>query len=258
MNIQDQTVFDASSYVYSVDFVDETLGASVSEYILDLEYEDNSGGGNSVTVAGFMSFTQNDFDTNEAGYKQLSDITLTSAALAAATGTSQSTVTAGDNYVVTGYLVMNDGSRRDGSESSASVNGSTFRGHFGYTMPLACQSNLDQTVTYSSMPWCGGTITGSVDIIGSGGGAYNFSDWSFGAYTECYGASGLTGDHTFLDVCSVVTLIGGADQYGDAIDLTATLVGNVLTIDVDNVGAYSYEDVVTELTFASAPGFVLN
>ena len=27
MNIQDQTVFDASSYVYSVDFVDETLGA---------------------------------------------------------------------------------------------------------------------------------------------------------------------------------------------------------------------------------------
>ena len=289
VNIQTQADFDKFEYTYSVDFVDLTLGAAVDQYVLDLVYTSRKDPKKpvSTTKEGFRSFSGSDFSENEAGYLQLSDITFTAAEMATIAEVEQSDMVFGDDFTINGYLIMNDGSRRDGSNSSASVVGAAFRGHFDFVFSLVCPTDLEQKVMYStviSATHPSGTdtlaancaagaitpITGTVKIVSTNGINYEFDDWSFGTYGTCYGQKAAKDEKgkaimvdlvvdgndalTFEERCQVVQFTGFSDSLFNVWKLESTLVGNTWTITWSND---SGEAGVTTLTFASAPSFTL-
>lgn len=240
-----------SSYTYSVEFVDLEKGALVSQYILDLAYEDNNAdnGDASTLVSDWKVWNAGDFETNADGFKGLSNITISGPEAISGAGTTEADVRAGDNFKVIGRLVMQDGSVHNFSNSSSSVNGAAFRGHFNFTLPAGCPSDLTGSYAYASSDiWCnGGTATGSVDIIALGGGEYTFSDWAFGGYVVCYGGGNAGNPQlTFNDVCAEVSPNKVVDSFGDTWTYpTWDITGNAWTIGWENTYGESGVGVVS-------------
>ena len=252
--------FNSSSYTYSVEFVDENKGANVQEYILTLDFDDNdaSNGDNSKSGIELRKFTSADFTTSESGYQGVSSITITSADVAGAIGIGYSDLSPGDNFNISGSLVMIDGNTFRSDNSSATVQGAAFKGHFDFTLSATCPSDLAGTYDVTTTLWCGGTTTTTVDIVDNGGGVYGFSDWSFGAYAECWGGGAASGSFKFIDVCKVVTLYDGVDSYGDGWTLTSSISGNNWTIVWENYGyAGGLENGTSVITFPGPVPFTL-
>jgi hypothetical protein len=226
-----------SSYGYTVEFVDLEQGALVTEYRLEMIYNDVNpdNGSSSAGPIVFASYSQGDFTTNAEGYKEITVSIPASAAIAAANTTADA-LKAGDNFQFKGYVTLSDGNVYGSSNSSASVRGSAFRGHFDFTMPAACPSDLAGSYEYTSTDyWCGGPETsGSVSIQALGGGKYQFNDWSFGTYGVCYGGGGGAGDLNFTDVCAEVSFTGFTDVYGDTWTYDSEINGNEWTINWEN------------------------
>ncbi len=222
-----------SNYEYTIEFVDLEQGNLVAEYVLDLVYEDNNpdNGDNSTGPIQFRSWSAGDFETNADGFKGLSNIRITGPEAIAAAGLSEDQVLAGDEFQFQGRVITTDGAVFTASNSSAAVNGSAFRGHFNFTLPAGCPSSLDGTYNYSTTDvWCaaaaGQTYTGTVDLIGLGGGEYYFSDWSFGAYTPCYGITlGSSDGVKVKEICAVVSFSGFVSEFGDTFTFEHELNG---------------------------------
>jgi len=187
INVQTQSDFDASSFTYSVEFVDDAKGGNVAEYVLNVEYVDVNGV-NSSGPTELRKYTTADFTSSEAGFMSVSNVTVTSADVTSKFGLTYTDLSPGDKFNITGMLVTNSGATFTSVNSSASVNGLAFEGFFDFTMPAACPSNLEGTYNITGTDFCGGGgVTGTVDIVALGGGSYSFSDWSFGSYGICYG-----------------------------------------------------------------------
>ncbi|MEZ4994234.1 MAG: hypothetical protein R2824_27675 [Saprospiraceae bacterium] len=76
---------------------------------------------------------------------------------------------------------------------------------------------------------------GSVTINALGGGAYSFSDWSFGSYVACYGGTNSNwGSLQFTDVCETVSFTGFTDAFGDTWTFDQTIEGEEWTITWSN------------------------
>ncbi len=217
-----------SAYTYSVEFVDLEGGTLVSEYVVDLVYVDNDpdNGDNSTGPIEFRRFSQADFETNAAGLRSLSNITITGPEAIAAAGTTADLVSPGDQFQFKGRVTTPDGTW-GASNSSATVNGSAFQGHFDFTMPAGCPSDLSGTYNYTTTDiWCGNAdVSGTVEVTNNGGGTHEFSDWSFGAYESCYGAGNIATSLTFQEVCSKVSFTGFVNQFGDTYELSSTVDG---------------------------------
>lgn len=215
-----------SQYTYTVEFVDIEQGALVSEYNLYMTYNDNNpeNGDASVGPIEFRTFSQSDFTDNADGFRELSQTITANEAIAAANTTAED-IGPGDEFVFEGEVVLENGATFRSENSSATVVGAGFRGHFDFTMPCACPSDLAGTYEYTTTDvWCdGSTVTGTVDIEAQGGGVYKFSDWAFGAYGPCYGGGTAGGDLTFDDVCEVVTFTGFTDSFGDTWTFSSSL-----------------------------------
>ena len=240
-----------SNYTYSVEFVDVQQGALVSQYILDLVYQDNddSNGDNSVVVSDWKTFSASDFETSPDGFKSVTGISLPAPEVISAAGTTADAVSAGDNFIVQGRLVMQDGSVHTNDNSSATVRGAAFRGHFNFTLPAACPSDLAGSYEYeSSEIWCDGAAapTGSVDFIAKGGGEYGMTDWSFGGYSVCYSATSVanSGGLTFIDVCNEISVGGRTDDFGDTWSYTMDITGTDWSITWDNTYSESGKGVI--------------
>lgn len=227
----------ASTYTYTVEFIDLQQGELVAEYVLEMTYEDNNPGNGDASNGPivFRTFTQSDFTTNENGYRQVS-VTIPASEAISAAGTSFDQLMAGDNFEFDGRVVLEDGSQFGAENSSSTVRGAAFRGHFDFTMPANCPSDL--TGTYDVMTtdiWCGGDpVTTTVDIEALGGGSYEFSDWAFGAYGPCYGGGSASGDLNFQEVCTVVSFTGFTDSFGDTWTYDSSIDGNEWTIAWEN------------------------
>ncbi len=230
---------DGSVFVYSVEFVDLEKGNLISEYNLDLTLRDNTPD-NGVNVQNgplrLRSFSASEFETTERGFKGLSNITFTASELIAAAGATADQLGPGDVFIVNGSLVMNDGRVFAGGNSSAAVRGSAFAGFFDFALTASCPSNLEGSYAYETTDiWCGGTSTGSVDIIALGGGSYRISDWSFGSYAVCYGGGVAdSGGLTFKDVCNEVSYTGFVDVFGDTWTWTSSVDGDRWTMTWEN------------------------
>jgi hypothetical protein len=238
-----------SSFTYTVEFVDLEQGNLVSEYRLQLQFEDNdpSNGDDSSGPVDFRSWSASDFETNSDGFKGLSNITITGPEALAAAGVSADKVTAGDNFRFIGSVTTTEGAVFTASNSSAAVNGSAFRGFFNFTMPANCPSDLTGSYAYASTDtWCdGSSVDGSVDILALGGGKYHFSDWSFGAYGPCYGGVAEQPTITFDEVCKVVSFTGFVDSFGDTWTFDSDIDGAVWRIKWDNTYGESGETRIT-------------
>ena len=237
-----------SSYTYNIEFVDEEGGALIAAYVLDLVYDDNdpSNGDNSNGPTEFLRFTSSDFTMGANGFLQAPTVTITGSQAFQAAGVTEATVSAGDNFNFVGRVELTDGRVFSQSNSSATVVGPAFRGHFNFTMPASCPSDLTGTYEYASTNiWCGGADqSGSVTVNARGGGVYDFSDWAFGAYIPCYGGGTAGGSLTFTDVCLEVSFTGFTDSFGDTWTFTSSVDGNAWNIDWVNTYGESASSTV--------------
>ncbi|MEM1122239.1 MAG: hypothetical protein AAGJ18_17470, partial [Bacteroidota bacterium] len=241
---------NGSAFTYSIEFVDLEQGNLVSEYRLQLIYEDNNpeNGDNSAGPLEFRSWSASEFETTATGFKGLSNITITGPEAIAAAGTTADQVLAGDNFRFVGSVTTTEGTTHNFSNSSSTVNGAAFRGFFNFTMPAACPSDLTGSFAYSSADsWCGqGAVPdGTVDIVAQGGGVYTFSDFSFGAYGPCYGSTADQPALTFTEVCTEVSFTGFVDSFGDTWTFDSDIDGAVWRIAWENTYGESGETFIT-------------
>lgn len=228
INVLNESSINSSSYTYSVEFVDLENGGLLTEYKLDLTY--TSASGTEKKVEGFRTWAQADLTDGPNGLRALLDITITAPEMLQALGMTWDQLGPGDNFLFEGFVTLEDGNTYGFSNSSAAVNGSAFQGHFNFTLPAACPSDLTGSYAYDgSNFWCGAPdASGNVDINAKGGGVYWLSDWSLGAYPNCYGGFIAANDVlTFTDVCADVAFTSFVDIYGDSWDFTGSeIVGN--------------------------------
>lgn len=226
-----------STYSYTVEFVDLEQGDLVTEYRLEMTYTDaNPGNGdNSVGPIVYATYGPSDFTKNADGYQSIT-VTIPASAAIAAANTTADQLKAGDAFQFRGFVTLADGNTYGAANSSSSVRGAAFRGHFDFLLPAACPSDLAGSYEYTSTNyWCGGPETsGSVSIQALGGGKYQFNDWSFGTYGVCYGGGGGSGDLNFTDVCAEVGFTGFTDVYGDTWTYDSEVNGNEWTINWEN------------------------
>lgn len=239
-------LFDISGsvYNYSVEFIDLEDGDLVAEYNLDLTYEGVDG-----TTAGpvrYKSFSPSDFTTTEAGLKGVTNISIPASDFISALGLKEDDIMPGDNFAFDGSIVLTTGAVFGAENSSATVRGAAFRGHFDYNLPAGCPSDLTGSYSYVTTDvWCdGSTVEGSLEIVAQGGGVYNLSDWSLGAYGPCYGAIAAQPTITFTDVCAEVSFTGFTDSYGDTWTFDSSIDGAEWTINWENTYGESANSVL--------------
>lgn len=238
----------SSSYTYQVEFVDEEGGALVAAYVVDLVYDDNdaSNGDNSSGPTEYLRMTPDQFSANANGYLEAPSVTITGNEALAAAGVTLDQVSAGDNFNFVGRVELTDGRVFSQTNSSATVVGPAFRGHFNFTMGANCPSDLTGSFAYETTDtWCdGSSVSGTVDIVSQGGGIYNFSDWSFGAYGPCYGAVAAQPTLRFSEVCTEVSFVGFTDSYGDTWTFDSNIDGDKWTINWTNTYGESANSVI--------------
>lgn len=231
---------DTCAYVYSVEFSDIEKGALVDQYVLMLEYEtDNES--LAFGPAEFRTYSTEDFEVNENGYVGISNVTLTSSDLLEAAGLEESDLNPWENFNITSKLILKDGSEYSSDNSSSTIESSAFRGHFDYSLPINCYSDLTGSFSYTSVSWCGKTYSGTVEIESVSDWVYGFNDWSFGGYLNCYTydedvedsdkvATGLE----FTETCGVVEFTSLEDSEGDVWEITSSIDGEEWTISYNN------------------------
>ena len=236
--VRDINLFDIgnSAYVYTVEFVDVEQGSLVSTYDLQFTFEDNNpdiGGDTSQGPNPFRSFSSSEFTTNSGGFQGIENITITTAELLAAAGMTEADLGPGDIFRIAGTVTTTDGQTFAADNSSASVRGAAFRGHFDFNLAAACPSEL--AGTYESITvdtWCGSDqvpTTSSVTFTATATG-FDVDDFSFGAYDLCYGPDSARplGNLRVLEICNVVE-ITGASQWGEVYTWSdLTIDGEVL------------------------------
>lgn len=208
-----------SAYTYSIEFIDLKGGSLVSEYALDVSFEDKSGE-KSAGPNRLRSFSSSEFETNGSGNKAISNITISSGDLLSAFGLSADDLAPGDNFAIDGVVSTTEGQVFRASNSSAAVNGAAFRGHFAWNMPVGCPSSLGGTYDVELVSaWCGNDPSGlgayTVTLTSTSSG-YDVDDFSFGAYNVCYGPTSARplGNLRIVDVCNDIS-ITGASQWGE-------------------------------------------
>jgi len=239
---------DNSKMEYTIEFVDLEKGSLVSEYRLQLVFQDNNpeNGDDSAGPIEFRTYTNADFTVNNDGFVGVESIIISADEIINTVGLTAADILSGDKFQLQGSVTTTSGQTFTRNNSSASVNGSSFRGFFNFTMNAFCPSNLEGTYAYTSSsssincsketPSTTNDLTGTVDIIAQGDGVYNMSDWSFGVYSVCYGAGNAASSKSlqFSDICKEVDFTGRTDEFGDTWSFTSNVDGNEWTITWEN------------------------
>jgi len=248
-NDADFNLFDLSNSVmeFTVEFVDLEQGNLVSEYNLQVEYQDEnpSNGDDSKGLVAFRSWTASDFTTNREGFQGIENIQITPAEVFTALGISVENIKSGDRFIFRGNVTTTSGANFSASNSSASVNGASFRGFFNFTINAFCPSNLAGEYAYqtaaSSVTCPNGNeatsdLTGTVAVIAQGDGVYTLSDWSFGAYSVCYEPTDEADFSTlqFTETCKEVAFTGSIDGFGEKWSFESEIDGENWTISWEN------------------------
>ena len=252
------------SFGYSVEFVDETQGADVTEYKFTMTYE----GSAEVDMPG-RTYGTGDFTTNADGFVSMTIDPFTATELAGLAGQTITPDNVGESFTVKSYLTKG-GIVFGSGNASSTITGPAFKGRFDQNFPIACPSDIsvpagDTTfvsyVSDYSMGWgtdnAGDTaVVGSTFIVDNGGGNFDFFDWSFGSYLAGYGCCRPGGTFGFTDLCGKVTFeTAVTDGYGDSWILYINLSADktVLTILSDNYTYNSsYEKQSAVITFPTA------
>ena len=127
-----------SALVYEVDFVDESLGGEVVEYIIEGQFIDNTPGNDvSRGIMQFASFTPGDFSTSRNGNQGIS-ITIPLTEALAFWDLEEDEVNAGDQFSFSTTVVHSDGTPYSAANSTSTVRGAAFQGFFTFNGTLTC------------------------------------------------------------------------------------------------------------------------
>lgn len=246
-----------SIYNYQVEFVDIEDGATITEYIVNLGFEDNTSinGSNSVEPVEFRRFGTSDFITNEDGFVGVAEQTVTVSEMLSALGLTEDQIFGGDDFEFETRIITQDGSVFSFDNSSATVRSSTnaFAAHFNFDLRAFCPSTLAGTYSYVTTSFfCDSTatITGEValDAEGNsnGGEDYTFSDWSFGAYDACIAPGETISDGLSLrEVCETLEFTSNRDGNGITWSFDSSVDGTEWTINWSNNADESGSTVIT-------------
>ena len=247
-----------SAMEYTVEFVDLEKGQLVSEYRLQVSYEDNNpeDGDNSTGPTEFQTWTTADFTVNQDGFVGIEGIKITATEAMSSLGIAAEDILSGDRFRFAGSVTTTSGQTFTRENSSAAVNGASFRGFFDFNMNAFCPSNLEGTYQYQTTAvsvTCAknGTIdndlSGEVTIIALGDGVYNMSDWSFGAYTACGGSETVADSPglQFTETCQEIAFTGKVDKFDDKWSFISTVDGNDWMIQWENTFGEKGETVLT-------------
>ncbi|GEM_PF-1449737 len=233
---------------YTVEFVDLEQGNLVSEYDLQITYEDNNpqNGDNTKGPVAFRTYEAAEFTTNKEGFKSLENIQITAQQALDAIGIGAEDILSGDKFKFIGSVTTTGGANFNAANSSASVNGTAFRGFFNFTLSAFCPSSLEGDYRYTTTaasivcPQDGTTasndLSGTVSVISAGNEVYSLSDWSFGSYAVCYKPTSKADFKTlqFTDTCSEVTFTGKIDELGEKWAFTSEVDGTNWVISWEN------------------------
>lgn len=228
-----------SVYKYAIEFVDVEQGKLVISYDLQYIFEDNNpdiGGNISKGPHPFKSFSSSDFTTNTNGFQGLEEISISAKELLTAACMSSEDLGPNDVFRITGSVTTKDGQTFAASNSSSSVKGAAFRGHFDYNRSVECPSELEGTYeVITTDSWCNSldvpynsSITFTLTPTG-----YEVSDFTFGAYAICYGESEVRpfGNLRILDICNIIE-ITGTSRWGDRYTWSNLVIDDkVMTFD---------------------------
>lgn len=217
---RDINLFDieGSKYIYTIEFVDAEQGNLVSQYTLEMRYEDAEGE-NTTGFLEFRNWSSSEFETLGNGFIGLTNITITALELVAAVGIKADDLSATDFFEFRSKIVTTDGRVFSAYNSSATVQGPAFRSHFDFRLSVSCPTDLAGTYKVNVKDsWCGSVadfpetqVTWTWTPSG-----YRVDDFSFGAYDNCYGPGSLRplGDLRIVDVCNII-FIRGTSQWGE-------------------------------------------
>jgi len=238
-------------YSFWAEFVDQEQGKLVSEYILEVQYIDGSSenGANTFPPKLLRSFTQADFKTNWDGYREIQGVFLRGDELIEVLEIPIDSFDEGDKIVLRGKLVMQDGSVFTSDNTSASLEVGALQAQFDIPFTLYCGSELEgtyQAIGYDFFCGTGDTVSFNLKIFRKETRKhYQFSDFSLGAYTRCYGAwDGGWGQMELTEDCGLISFTGFYDNYGSEWHFDNTIKGNVWTIRWSNTyGEYGYGEI---------------
>ena len=129
----------SAEYAYTVEFVDEDQGNTVTNYNITVSYVDNDpdNGDNSASAVDLKSFSSGEFTTTQRGFKAM-EVTITLNELLSAFGLSIDQLSPKDEFEFVTTVNTSGGGTFGASNSSAAVNGTAFAGHFNYDLEVNC------------------------------------------------------------------------------------------------------------------------
>lgn len=153
---------DAAKYTYTIEFVDEDQGNTVTNYNLSVSYVDNNpdNGDDSAGPIDLKSFSSGEFGSTERGFKGMSDVSITLNELLSAFGLAADKIKANDQFQFVTTINTSNGGTFGASNSSAAVNGTAFAGHFNYTLKATCPIPDDVFAGTYKLTWEGDATGG--------------------------------------------------------------------------------------------------
>jgi len=133
-----------SALDYEVDFVDKENGTLVDEYVLDVQFFDNTpgNGDNSQAKTTFKVYPKSDFSDSVNGNKGIR-VSVPLTEVMSSLGLSMDDVSAGDNFGFFGSVKTSDGGTYASTNSTGTVRGSAFGGYFDFNGKLTCPQPND-------------------------------------------------------------------------------------------------------------------
>lgn len=129
----------STQYDYTVEFVDFERGALVDQYDIYASFVDKNpdNGDQSASSILVKSYFSGDFIRSERGYLGMS-VALTLEELSTSLNVAIVDIMALDQFKIKSRITTKDGKIFSASNSSATINGSAFQGHFRFTLKATC------------------------------------------------------------------------------------------------------------------------
>lgn len=235
----------------SVEFYDDNDGKNVASYSWVVQYIDKANGGTgSAGPVNVLTIDAAQFSTNPDTGLPFTSFSFTLQQALDALGLTTADVDGGSTFRFNGTVTLNDGRTFSASNTGSNVISSApFSGFFSFDADLLCTSDLSGIYEVTTVGWCGDTgptiMTQWIET--SSEGIYDVvdpadptnpdaADFSFGAYTACYGAGSTLpgGSLQIKDACNIIAPIG-ASRWGELYQyLSVTTSGSTLVIEWDN------------------------
>ena len=226
-------------YSYNLEIVNDGDSREFDSYLLDVKYvdRDSSNGIIPSEFREFLKLDREEFRINELGFWEAEPIHINADKLLTKFDLSINQVSSNDYFIFKGSLIMNDGYIYN-SDNTTFPSYRRSRGVFyDFNMPIECPEELVGYYHYETTNiWCDSTttLTGVVSLEKLFNGEFSFDDWSFGAYTYCYGGF-FSFNLSFSSECGQADILtDNVDSFGDIWTISSIIQEDRWTLNWSN------------------------